>query len=127
MNRLMPGQARLDIPGALPHIMVRGIDKTNIFRDDEDKIRYLERLGRIVTVGKCVLYSWGLMDNHVHLIFKSGETGISTAMRKLFTGYGGVIQGDAVFTLPTRMPPGSGEQTKTPTVCSASISPKGAI
>ncbi|PKN23552.1 MAG: hypothetical protein CVU68_00595 [Deltaproteobacteria bacterium HGW-Deltaproteobacteria-3] len=83
----MPRQARLDIPGALHHIMVRGIDKTNIFRDDEDKIRFLERLGRIVTEGKCVVYAWVLMDNHVHLIFKSGETGVSTAMRKLLTGY----------------------------------------
>jgi REP element-mobilizing transposase RayT len=77
----------LDIPGALHHIMARGIDKTNIFRDDEDKIRFLERLGRIVAEGKCVIYAWVLMDNHVHLIFKSGETGVSTAMRKLLTGY----------------------------------------
>ena len=83
----MPRQARLDVPGALHHIMVRGIDKTNIFRDDEDKARFLERLGQTVTEGKCTVYAWALMDNHVHILFKSGKTGISTVMRKLLTWY----------------------------------------
>ena len=42
----MPRQARLDVPGALHHIMVRGINKANIFDDSEDKARFLERLGK---------------------------------------------------------------------------------
>ena len=83
----MPRQPRLDIPGALHHIMVRGIDKTNIFRDDEDKSRFLERLGQTVTEGKCTVYAWVLMDNHIHILFKSGKAGISTVMRKLLTWY----------------------------------------
>ena len=83
----MPRQARLDVPGALHHIMVRGIDKTNIFRDDEDKARFLERLGLTVSEGKCTVYAWVLMDNHVHILFKSGKQGISAVMRKLLTWY----------------------------------------
>ena len=83
----MPRQARLDVPGALHHIMVRGIDKTNIFRDDEDKARFLERLGQTVTEGKCAVYAWVLMDNHIHILFKSGQAGISMVMRKLLTWY----------------------------------------
>jgi REP element-mobilizing transposase RayT len=83
----MPRQARLDIPGALHHIMVRGIDKTNIFRDDEDKARFLERLGQTVEEGKSAVYAWVLMDNHVHILFKSGKDGISTVMRRLLTWY----------------------------------------
>ena len=31
----MPRQARLDVPGALHHIMVRGINKSAIFKDDQ--------------------------------------------------------------------------------------------
>lgn len=83
----MPRQARLDVPGALHHIMVRGIDKTNIFRDNEDKARFLERLAQTVTEGKCAVYAWVLMDNHIHILFKSGKAGISTVMRKLLTWY----------------------------------------
>ncbi len=83
----MPRQARLDAPGALHHIMVRGINKTRIFADDQDKTRFLERLGENVTEGKCFVYAWVLMDNHVHLLFKSGKDGISAVMRKLLTWY----------------------------------------
>jgi putative transposase len=83
----MPRQARLDAPGALHHIMVRGIDKTDIFADDLDKIGFLERLGENITEGKCSIYAWVLMDNHVHLLFKSGNYGISVVMRKLLTWY----------------------------------------
>ena len=83
----MPRQARLDVPGALHHVMVRGIDKSKIFRDDEDKARFLERLGHNVEAGKSTVYAWVLMDNHVHILFKSGKDGISTVMRKLLTWY----------------------------------------
>ncbi len=83
----MPRQARLDVPGALHHIMVRGNDKTKIFRDDEDKARFLERLGQNIEEGKSAVYAWVLMDNHIHILFKSGEDGISTVMRKLLTWY----------------------------------------
>jgi REP element-mobilizing transposase RayT len=83
----MPRQARLDVPGALHHIMVRGIDKSNIFRDDEDKARFLERLGQNVEEGDCSVYAWALMSNHVHILFRSGKEGISTVMRKLLTWY----------------------------------------
>ncbi len=83
----MPRQARLDVPGALHHIMVRGIDKTKIFRDNEDKTRFIERLGQTVEEGKSTVYAWVLMDNHVHILFKSGKDGISTVMRKLLTWY----------------------------------------
>jgi REP element-mobilizing transposase RayT len=83
----MPRQARLDVPGALHHIMVRGINKANIFEDSEDKSRFLERLGQNVLEGKCSVYAWVLMDNHVHILFKSGKHGISAIMRKQLTWY----------------------------------------
>ena len=83
----MPRQARLDVPGALHHIMVRGIDKSNIFRDTQDKARFLERLGQNVQDAKCSVYAWVLMDNHVHILFRSGQGGISAVMRKLLTWY----------------------------------------
>ena len=83
----MPRQARLDVPGALHHIMVRGIDKTDIFRDDQDRSLFLERLGHKVSDGESAIYAWALMRNHVHLLFKSGKDGISGIMRKLLSWY----------------------------------------
>jgi len=61
----MPRQARLDIPGALHHIMVRGINKLDIFKDDQDKTLFVERLGQNVIEGKCSIYAWVLMDNQI--------------------------------------------------------------
>ena len=60
----MPRQARLDIAGALHHIMVRGINKAVIFEDDQDKALFLERLGKECHEGKCTVYAWVLMSNH---------------------------------------------------------------
>ncbi len=83
----MPRRARLDASGALHHIMVRGINKGAIFVDDHDRMQFIERLGQIVYEGKCAIYAWVLMNNHVHILFKSGKLGISTVMRKLLTWY----------------------------------------
>ncbi|MBI3391891.1 MAG: hypothetical protein HY039_01750, partial [Nitrospirae bacterium] len=59
----MPRHARLDIPGALHHVMVRGINKTAIFRDIRDRARFLERLGTNVVGDGCSVCAWVLMDN----------------------------------------------------------------
>ena len=83
----MPRQPRLDVPGALHHIMVRGNNKTDIFNDDQDRNKFLQRLGENITEAKCSVYAWVLMSNHVHILFKSGKKGISTVMRKLLTWY----------------------------------------
>ncbi|HAR39696.1 MAG TPA: hypothetical protein DCS09_14640 [Porphyromonadaceae bacterium] len=83
----MPRQARLDVPGALHHIMVRGINKADIFDDDQDRTLFIERLGDTVAEGQCTVYAWALMSNHVHILFKSGKQGISSIMRKLLTWY----------------------------------------
>jgi putative transposase len=83
----MPRQARLDTFGALHHIMVRGINRSRIFRDEEDKRRFLKRLGEAVKKGECSVYAWVLMDNHVQILFKSGRQGISTVMRRVLTWY----------------------------------------
>ncbi len=67
--------------------MVRGINKTDIFRDDQDRANFLQRLGENITETKSSVYAWVLMNNHVHILFKSGKKGISTVMRKLLTWY----------------------------------------
>jgi len=67
--------------------MVRGINRSPIFLDDQDRQRFLDRLGEEVVEGKCSVYAWVLMETHVHILFKSGHHGISTVMRRLLTWY----------------------------------------
>ena len=83
----MPRQARLDIPGALHHLMLRGINKSSIFEDDQDRSLFLQRLEKNITAADARVYAWALMTNHVHILFKSGKQGISQVMRKQLTWY----------------------------------------
>jgi len=44
----MPRQPRLDVRRALHHIMVRGNNKATIFSDDQDRSKFLDRLGETI-------------------------------------------------------------------------------
>ncbi len=83
----MPRQARIDAPGALHHIIVRGIERKTIFRDEQDQENFLKRLGVIVTDSVTACYAWSLMKNHAHLLLMTGTVPIATVMRRLLTGY----------------------------------------
>lgn len=83
----MPRQARLDSPGVLHHVMIRGIERRNIFRDDHDRNDFIERLSRLLPETQTFCYAWAFMPNHAHFLFRSGPSGIAYLMRKLLTGY----------------------------------------
>ncbi len=83
----MPRLARLDAPGALHHIMIRGIERRAIFRSDQDRRDFLKRLAVLLPESQTQCYAWVLMKNHVHLLLRSGVSGISQLMRRLLTGY----------------------------------------
>ncbi|GBD98506.1 hypothetical protein BMS3Abin07_00521 [bacterium BMS3Abin07] len=61
----MPRQPGLDIPGVLQHIMVRGINKTDIFMDDQDSVNFLQRLRENIIKAESSVYACVLMSNHV--------------------------------------------------------------
>lgn len=83
----MPRSARLDAPGTLHHVMVRGIEGTPIFRDRSDREDFLEHLGQLVVSMQARVAAWVLMDTHVHLLLNSGPAGLPGLMRHLLTGY----------------------------------------
>ncbi len=83
----MPRQARLDASGTLHHVIVRGIEKRRIVDDQKDREAFVSRLGDVATDTRTVIYAWSLMNNHVHLLVRSGPSGLSQFMRRLLTGY----------------------------------------
>jgi len=83
----MPRHARIDAPGALHHIIARGIERSNIFRDDIDRENFLERLGDLTLQTQTICYAWALIPNHFHLLLKTGNVPIATLMRRLLTGH----------------------------------------
>jgi len=83
----MPRKARIDAPGALHHIIVRGIERRKIFYDDKDRENFLERFGFVLTKSDTPCFAWALIPNHLHLLLRTGLTPIATVMRRLLTGY----------------------------------------
>ena len=83
----MARKSRIDAPGALHHIIVRGIERRSIFIDTQDYQNFLERLGNILTDSSTSCYAWALMTNHAHLLIRTGMAPVSTVMRRLLTGY----------------------------------------
>lgn len=85
----MPRQARLDVPGALHHVMMRGINKERLFVGGRDYEEFAARLGKHLKWAKAKCYAWALMPNHVHLLLQTGSVSLSLMMQRLLTGYAG--------------------------------------
>ena len=83
----MPRSARLDIPGLLQHVIVRGIEKREIFNDDQDRRYFVERLNTLLRETGVKCYAWALIPNHFHLLLMPANTPLATFMSRLLTGY----------------------------------------
>jgi putative transposase len=83
----MPRRSRIDAPGALHHVMVRGIDRKDIFSDQKDYTAFMDRLGDLLTETRTSCYAWALIPNHFHLLLRTGNVPISVLMKRLLTGY----------------------------------------
>jgi len=58
----MPRKAHIDAPGALHHIIVRGIDRRKIFKDDTSRINFLDRLGKVLSETGRNISAWKATD-----------------------------------------------------------------
>lgn len=83
----MPRQARLDAPGTLHHVIVRGVGKRSIVDDRKDRGNFVSRMGEVASDTGTEIYAWALMTNHAHILLRSGTFGLSRYMRRLLTGY----------------------------------------
>ncbi len=83
----MPRQARIDIPGLLQHVIVRGVGRLSIFYDDYDREDFLARFDRLLQETTTTCYAWVLLDNHFHLLLQPQGAKLAFVMRRLLTGY----------------------------------------
>jgi len=83
----MPRVARLDVPGLLQHVIVRGVERREIFVDDHDRSRFLERLSGLLGETETRCYAWALIPNHFHLLLLPTRFELAVLMRRLLTGY----------------------------------------
>jgi REP element-mobilizing transposase RayT len=79
----MPRKARITIPGAVHHVMSRGLDGRPIFRDDGDRTFFLRILEQCVARSGHLVYAWALMDNHFHLVIRTSDYPLASLMRSV--------------------------------------------
>ncbi len=82
----MPRRPRLDAPGTLHHVMVRGLEPQAIFWDDHDRNGFLERLATLASAGAIEVYAWALLPNHAHVLLRTGTLPLARTTRSLLTG-----------------------------------------
>jgi putative transposase len=83
----MPRTARLAAPGVLHHVMIRGIERRKIFRNNKDREDFIDRLAVLCPETKTACCAWAFMPNHAHFLFRTGAEPLSRLMRRLLTGY----------------------------------------
>ena len=83
----MPRSARLDLPGLLQHVIVRGIERRDVFLDGDDRAAFVRRLAALLGTTQTDLLAWALLSNHFHLLVRPEGASLSAVMRRLMTGH----------------------------------------
>lgn len=83
----MPRQARKQSESGIYHIMLRGINRQQIFEDEEDRERFLETLEKYKDLCGYTIYAYCLMGNHIHLLLKEGKENLALVFKRIAGSY----------------------------------------
>ncbi len=72
---------RIEYPGALYHVTCRGNEKRAIFKNDQDREKFVEIFQRSIEIYNIEVYSYVLMSNHFHILIKTPLGNLSQFMR----------------------------------------------
>lgn len=78
---------RLEFPGAVWRLYNRGVNRQDIFFDDDDRNLFLDILKRAVQRYGWLVHAWAQMTNHYHLLVETPQTNLSAGMRELDRDY----------------------------------------
>ena len=83
----MPRKSREYSLSDVYHVIFRGNDKQDIFYDDQDRYIFLDRMQITQDKFKYNIFSYCLMDNHVHMVIKVKDDLLSKSMHNLGIRY----------------------------------------
>ncbi len=83
----MSRQKRIVLPDTVYHVMSRGNERQNIYRDPDDRHYFLKILQESRQKYEFKLYAYVLMSNHYHLLLKIKNPNLSEIMRCINTKY----------------------------------------
>lgn len=85
----MPRVQRRKSSTGIYHITMRGVNKSDIFLDNQDYETFLNYLQNIKTTTGVEIYAYCLMKNHIHLLLKEGNEELSKTFVRLGAGFVG--------------------------------------
>src|ERR1039457_5132392 len=83
----MSRKLRIENPGAMYHVMNRGDQREDIFRDDEDRQKFLSTLIEACAKTEWEVHAYCLMRNHFHLVLEPPQPNLVFGMKWLLGVY----------------------------------------
>ncbi|MFA7573494.1 MAG: transposase [Lutispora sp.] len=83
----MPRLARKKSETGIYHIMLRGIDKRDIFMSKWDYGKFLEYIKKAKDKSAFQVFGYCLMTNHVHMLLKTEMDDIGDIIKRIAVGY----------------------------------------
>jgi len=83
----MPRTARKIGGSNIFHVMLRGINRQDIFEDDEDRLQFMSILFRCKDISGFRLHAFVLMSNHIHLLLEPAGESLDMVFRRIGTRY----------------------------------------
>ena len=83
----MPRSARKKSNSGIYHIMLRGINRQQIFEDEEDNQHFLETLLKYKEQCEYIIYAYCFMGNHIHILLKEGKEDLTLMLKRIAGSY----------------------------------------
>ncbi len=83
----MPRSIRNKSESGIYHIMLRGINRQDIFEDEKDIQKLLETIKKYKEISQFEIYAYCIMSNHVHLLIKELGESISDVVKRISSSY----------------------------------------
>ena len=85
----MARKLRVEYAGAIYHVMNRGDRREPVFRDDEDRRRFLATLGEVCAKTGWQVHALCLMSDHFHLVVETPQPNLVAGMKWFLGTYTG--------------------------------------
>ena len=81
--QIMARPIRIEYDGAIYHVTSRGNARKRIYKDEIDRLIFLDVLTAVNRKYNWLCHAYCLMDNHYHLIIETPDGNLSKGMRQL--------------------------------------------
>ena len=83
----MARPVRIDIEGGIYHVISRGTERCDLFKEEADYLHFLDRMAEAQRRFRLSVYGYVLMKNHFHLIVCTPDANLSRAVQWLKVSY----------------------------------------